>query len=133
MDRTLTVEHIAHRFEQAAATARGLPPARVQGYFNSWPQIVRQPWEVMAGDDEPEYRPPPASPKEIDRMLEVHRWLQWLDVNQRHIVLLRSKGHGWQEIGRRFGCDRTTAWRRWNQAVEQILVHLRRRDVPGRP
>lgn len=133
MDRTLTVEHIAHRFEQAAVTAHALPPARVRGHFNSWPEIVRQPWEIMASDDEPEYRPAPASPQEIDRMIETQRWLQWLDVNQRHLVIMRSEGHGWQDIARRFGCDRTTAWRRWNHAIEQILVHLHRRDVPGRP
>lgn len=130
MDRTLTVEHIAHRFAQAAETAHALPPVRVQGYFNSWPDIMRQPWEVLACDDEQSYRPP-ATPQDIDRMLETLRWLQWLELDRRHLVLMRSKGHGWQEIGRRFGCDRTTAWRRWNHAIEQILGHLRRRDAPG--
>jgi hypothetical protein len=56
----------------------------VQGYFNTWPAIVRKEWEVPA--DETVYRPFPPSPEAIDRMLETMRWVQWLEVEQRHRV-----------------------------------------------
>ena len=36
-----TIEDVAARFEEAASTARRLPPVRVQGYFNCWPEIKR--------------------------------------------------------------------------------------------
>jgi hypothetical protein len=72
-----TIDEVSARFHEAAVTARRLPPVRVQGYFNTWPQIVRQPWEVL-GTEDPGYRPFPPSPKEVDRMLEVMQWVQWL-------------------------------------------------------
>lgn len=39
-----TIENVAARFEEAASTGRRLPPVRVQGYFNTWPVIVRKEW-----------------------------------------------------------------------------------------
>ena len=40
-DRTWTADDVADHFEEAFRTLRKLPPAKVQGYFNAWPQIVR--------------------------------------------------------------------------------------------
>ena len=110
-----TIEEIAARFHEAVITARRLPPVRVQGYFNTWPQIVRQPWEILGAEDQG-YRPFPPTPEAIDRMLEVMQWVQWLEVEQRHLVWMRADNYRWREITRRFGCDRTTAWRRWQRA-----------------
>jgi hypothetical protein len=45
-------------------------------------------------------------------MLETMRWVQWLEVEQRHLVWMRAKRYGWRDITIRFACDRTTAWRR---------------------
>ena len=79
------VDDVANRFTEAARTARRLPPVRVQGYFSVWPAFVRTEYERLAGDDAPPLRFPP-SPKEVDQMLEVMRWVQWLDVDQRKLV-----------------------------------------------
>ena len=46
-----TMEDVAARFEEAASTGRRLPPVRVQGYFNTWPVIVRKEWESFAADE----------------------------------------------------------------------------------
>ena len=70
-----TVEDVAARFEEAVTTGRRLPPVRVQGYFNTWPPILRQQWEVFSAED-PVYRPLPPSPEAVDRMLEAMRWVQ---------------------------------------------------------
>ena len=43
-----TIEDVAVRFEEAASTARRLPPVRVQGYFNCWPAIKRMSGETSA-------------------------------------------------------------------------------------
>ena len=40
-DRTWTADDVADHFEEAFRTLRKLPPVRVQGYFNAWPQLVR--------------------------------------------------------------------------------------------
>lgn len=122
--RGLGPEIAAHPLvEEAASTARQLPPMRVQGFFNTWPEIRRTPWERMSRDDEPPPRFPP-SPEAIDRMLETMRWIQWLELEQRHLVWMRAGRYPWREICRRFACDRTTAWRRWQRALGLVATRL---------
>lgn len=118
-----TVESVAARFEEAATTARRLPPVRVQGYFNTWPAIRREGWERLARDEDVVYRFPP-TPQEVERMLEVTRWVLWLEVEQRHLVWMRAQRVGWRDITLRFACDRTTAWRRWQRALEVVTEKL---------
>jgi hypothetical protein len=79
-----------------------LPRVRVQGYFNVWPAFAREVWESYP-DEEHVYRPLPPSPQAIDRMMETMRWVQWLEVEQRHLVWMRAKQYGWRVICRRFG------------------------------
>lgn len=117
-----SVDDVAERFREAAQTARRLPPVRVQGYFNTWPAILRQPWETYSGDDVL-YRAP-IDPAAIDRMEETMRWVLWLTEEQRHLVWMRAEERGWREICRRFGCDRTTAWRRWQKALDIVACRL---------
>ncbi|CDM23060.1 hypothetical protein BN940_02921 [Castellaniella defragrans 65Phen] len=57
-------------------------------------------------------------------MLEASRWMVWLEIEQRHLVWMRAKGYPWQAIAKRFGCDRSTAWRRWQRALECIALNL---------
>lgn len=118
-----TIDDVAHRFEDAAWTGRRLPSVRVQGYFNTWPPILRQQWEIFAAEDQP-YRPFPPSPQDVERMLETMQWVLWLEVEQRHLVWMRAKRYGWRDITIRFACDRTTAWRRWQRALEIVVDKL---------
>ena len=114
---------VAARLEEAANTGRRLPTVRVQGYYTVWPVFVRQEWETLAADEKV-YRPFPPSPKDIDRMLEVMRWVQWLEVEQRHLVWMRAKRYGWREIGIRFACCTKTAQRHWQKAMQTLADHL---------
>lgn len=118
-----SAQDVADRFQEAASTARRLPSANVQGYFNAWPTIVRTQWEAFAGE-EPVRRCQPPSPQEVARMLEVMRWVVWLQVEQRHLVWMRAKRYGWRDICTRFGVGRTTAWQRWQEAVQQVAEKL---------
>ncbi|MBG1252183.1 DUF6362 family protein [Burkholderia pseudomallei] len=117
------IEEVAARFEDAAETGRRLPPVRVQGYFSVWPAFVRREWEALANEGR-ECRPLPPSPAAVERMLETMRWVQWLEVEQRHLVWMRAKQYEWPDICRRFGCCRTTAWRRWKLAMEIVATRL---------
>jgi len=72
----------------------------------------------------------PPSPAAVDRMLETTRWMQWLDTEARHLVWMRADRCDWQEICRRVGCDRTTAWRRWKRALQVIADELNLRTLP---
>ncbi len=123
-----TIEDVAVRFEEAAATARRLPPVRVQGYFSVWPAFVQREWEAFAADEKV-HRPLPPSPEAIERMLEAMRWVEQLEVEQRHLVWMRAKHYGWREITIRFACNRTTAWRRWQTALEIVAKHLNQDGV----
>ena len=116
------IDLVADRFREAARTAHRLPPVRVQGYFNSWPAIQRMPWENL-GAEPPVIRFPP-EPAAIDRMLETMHWVLWLEVEQRHLVWMRAERYRWKEICCRFGCDRTTAWRRWQAALTIVVSQL---------
>ena len=131
-----TIESVAERFAEAARTAHRLPKVTVQGYFNCWPAIQRMPWENR-GAEPVAYRLPP-DPAAIDRMLETMRWVQWLEIEQRHLVWMRAEERQWRDICRRFGCDRTTAWRRWQRASQAVADRLNavakeisRRDASG--
>ena len=62
-------------------------------------------------------------------MLETMRWVQWLEVEQRHLVWMRAKRYGWRDITIRFACDRTTAWRRWQRAMEVVTANLNNEGV----
>ena len=118
-----TPDDVANRFEDAAVTARRLPSANVQGYFNAWPTIVRCQWEMLATDERVVCRFPP-SPKDVENMLEVMLWVQWLEVEQRHLVWMRAKRYGWREISIRFACCTKTAQRHWQQALQLMVDHL---------
>jgi len=122
-DRVWTIEEVAAWFHEAALTSHRLPPARVMGYFNSWPPIKRESWEVLAAA-EPLQRPIPPSPEQVDRMLEAMHCIQCLEVEQRHLVWMRAEGYRWRDIASRFGCNRTTAWRRWQSALQTVLQGL---------
>lgn len=117
-----TIERVADRFAEAARVAQRLPPVRVQGYFNNWPAIRRMPWENL-GAEPPRLRLPP-SPAAIDRMIETMGWVQWLDEERRHLVWMRAQHYGWRDISSRFGCDRSTAWRRWQASLGYVAARL---------
>lgn len=116
-------EIVASRLIEAAHTARRLPPVRVQGYFNVWPEFVRTPYERLANDEGPTIRFVP-TPANIERMLEVIGWMQWLELEQRHLVWMRAERYRWEDISKRFGCCTRTAQRRWNGALCVIESNL---------
>jgi hypothetical protein len=57
-------------------------------------------------------------------MLETMRWVLWLEEEERHLVWMRAEHHRWRDICARFGCDRTTAWRRWQKALDIVACRL---------
>lgn len=117
-----TLEQVAERFREAAETAHRLPPVRVQGYFNTWPAIRRERWEAYFDGERVLHIPP--SPDAIDRMEETMRWVLWLSEADRHLVWMRAEECEWNDIARRFGCSRATAWRRWRRALSVVVVRL---------
>jgi hypothetical protein len=118
-----TIEDVAARFAEAADTGRRLPRVRVQGYFNVWPELARDAWEAYP-EETPEYRPLPPSPQAIERMLETMRWVQWLEMEQRHLVWMRAQQREWKDIARRCGGCTRTSQRHWQRAVQSVTDRL---------
>jgi hypothetical protein len=120
-----TADAVAARFAEAAETAHKLPRVRPAGYFNPWMTLAMQVPERYP-DPERVYRSMLPSPQAVERMLETMRWVQWLDLEQRHLVWMRANRYEWQQIGRRFACDRNTASRRWHRVMELVAHQLNR-------
>ena len=118
-----TTEVVAARLQEAAITGRSLPSAMVKGYYNTWPMIVRQEWERWALDDRPVQRFPP-SPEAVERMMETMRWMQLIQQEQRKLLWMRAHGQRWREISACLGCDRNTARRRWEHALQAVVMQI---------
>lgn len=121
-DPVWTIEVVAERFVDAARTARRLPRVVVQGYARTWPIVLKH-WDAFP-DPMRAYRLPPPSPADVERMLEVMRWVQMLELDERHLVWLRARRYDWVEIGKQMACDRTTAWRRWKRDMKVLADRL---------
>ena len=100
---------------------------RAQGYFNAWPEIVRTPEEIAAGEPMPlRLR---ATPDAISRMEQALRWITWVDVEERRLIWHRAARRRWKTICWELGCDRSTAWRKWNVALAKIAARLNAGEV----
>lgn len=118
-----TAKLVEARLEEAADTLRRLPSIKVQGYFSTWPPIIRDFWDAFGWHDA-EVRLGPPSPQAIDLMDETLQWLRWLEPDEVRLVWLRAEGVRWKLICARFGVGRTTAWHRWSGALEKIAARL---------
>ena len=121
-DRTWTADDVADHFEEAFRTLRKLPPVRVQGYFNAWPQIVRSEKEILAMEPQPMRVWPSTSA--ITRLEQTFDWVLWIGEDERRLIWGRAARRPWKEISGELGVDRTTAWRRWQMALAKIADRL---------
>lgn len=121
-DRDWTADDVADHFEEAFRTLRKLPPVKVQGYFNTWPQIVRTRQEIAAMEPQPmRVRPSRAA---ITRLEQTFDWMLWIEEEERKLVWGRAARVPWKQLCWAMGCDRTTAWRRWQIALTKIAARL---------
>ena len=120
--KTWTARCVAEHFEEAFRTLRQLPPVTVQGYFNTWPEVVRTSQEIAAMEPQPlKVRP---SAGAIDRLEQTFDWMLWLDERERRLVCSRAAKVPWKLISSALGCDRSTAWRHWQIALTRIAGRL---------
>lgn len=96
----MTAERIRERFEEAAATLRGLrigPRDRPQTRLSSWPDIVHQAM-LAYGWSDARVRPPAPSPEAIDRLDETLSWLWPLADDERRLVMARAFRLPWRRL-----------------------------------
>lgn len=121
-DRNWTAEGVADHFEEAFRTLHKLPPVKAQGFSNAWPQIIRTSREIAAMEPEPMRVWP--SPSAITRLEQTSDWVLWIEEAERKLVWSRAARVPWKQISGEMGCDRTTAWRRWQLALTKIAARL---------
>ena len=115
---------VEERLRSAARTLRRLPNVKVQGYFSTWPTIIREPLEILQMEPEPmRLQPSTADITEMEEVLFV--WLKWLEPEERRLVWLRAERVRWKLICGRFGVGRTKAWEMYRRALACIAAKLR--------
>ena len=124
-----TAELVEAQFEEAIYTLKRLPPVRVQGYFNAWPDIVRTTQEIQQAKKQP-LRLGPPSAAAIDRMEACLEWICWLEnITERDVVWLRAQKVVWKRICAQIGYGRTKAWEIHTMALCKIAALLNARKV----
>ncbi|MGQ0665167.1 MAG: DUF6362 family protein [Pseudomonadota bacterium] len=108
---------------ERADMLRRLPAVKVQGYFRTWPPVIRDFWEAF-GWHEVRVRLGPPQAAANDRMDEALIWLSWLEPDDARLVWLRACAVYWKLITWRLGVGRTTAWRHWVAALGTVASRL---------
>ena len=118
-NQKLDEQQVIARLKEAVSTMRRLPPVRVQGYFNAWPDMVYTEIEIMRMDRKPKTWP--ATPEAISNMEEAILWLNLLEtVEDRKIVWMRASNIPWDIISKTFGFSRVTANKKFRNAIKFI-------------
>ena len=117
-----TAEDVADHFDEAFRTLRKLPPVKVQGYFNAWPQVIRTEREILAMEPEPMRVWPSAAA--ISRLEQTFDWVLWLGESERRLIWWRAARRPWKQITYDLGIDRSTAWRQHKLALTKIAARL---------
>jgi hypothetical protein len=121
-DRVWIADDVADHFEEAFRTLRKLPPVKARGYISAWPTILRSPKEIARMEPEPMRVWPSAAA--ITRLEQTFDWVLWIEEAERKLVWSRAARVPWKQISGEMGCDRTTAWRRWQIALTKIAARL---------
>jgi hypothetical protein len=121
-DRVWIADDVAEHFEEAFRTLRKLPPVKARGYISAWPTILRSPKEIARMEPEPMRVWPSAAA--ITRLEQTFDWVLWIEEAERKPVWSRAARVPWKQISGEMGCDRTTAWRRWQIALTKIAARL---------
>ena len=125
-DLKWTAKMIEDHFEEAITTLRKLPPVKQKGYLCLWPNIIYSPNELIFQEKKPMRLL--ASPEAIARLDKVFEWMSWISIEERKLIWKRAARVRWKTICRELGCERTSAWRRWNIACNKIAACLNARE-----
>lgn len=92
-DRIWTTDDVADQLEEAARTLRKLPPARMPGYFNTWPDYFYEFSDLVGQEPQPMRLSP--SPAAISRLEQTFDWMPWLEEAERKLVWARAARVPW--------------------------------------
>ncbi|MDD3030626.1 MAG: DUF6362 family protein [Alphaproteobacteria bacterium] len=123
-----TASLVEERLAEAASVLKRLPPVTVQGYFNTWPQMVHE-FGDLVGQERVLKRPPPSAAA-ISRMDQTITWTIGLDPVDAKILWLRAHGERWKRICASVGLARASVNERWLYGLSVIAWRLNNKRVP---
>lgn len=122
-EKIWTEEKVILAFEEAIRTLRKLPTSRIQGYFNSWPQVIYKEIEILRMQKKPIKLS--ATPESVARLEKVCVWINFLnEADDRKLIWLRAARTPWKIICNEFGVSRATANRKWKNSIVTIMNNL---------
>lgn len=65
-----------------------------------------------------------ARAEHVRQMQALVDWALWINETERKLIWSRAARVPWRVISGELGCDRTTAWRRWQLALTKIAARL---------
>jgi hypothetical protein len=116
------VKAVEAYFEEVVSTLNKLPPVKQKGYFNSWPDIVYTPNEILF--QEKQTKRLQATPEAISRLERTFDWMRWISIEERKLIWKRAAKIRWKVICWELGCSEVTANKRWNIALNKIAKKL---------
>lgn len=117
-----TAKAVEDHFRDAILTLKKLPPAKLQGYFSIWPDIVYTPNEKIF--QEKKQIRVLATPEAISRLDKTFEWMSWVSVDERKLIWKRAARVRWKTICWDLGYSRATVWKRWQMACTKIATIL---------
>lgn len=120
---TLNESYVEGRMRSAVLTLKRMPAVKVQGYISLWPNVIREPLEIL--QMEPALMRIRPSTKDISELEEIlFHWLPALEVDERKLLWLRAHRTPWKAICWQFGCGRTKAWEMYKHALSKIAARI---------
>jgi hypothetical protein len=120
MTEEWTAKSVAAYFRNAFRTLQGLPLPGRQRYDQVYAGCRITGSEAVVAVDAPA-QPSPAAIAALEQAIA---WSAWIGEEERDLVWARAAGVPWKQICAERGCDRTTAWRRWQLALTMIAGRL---------
>lgn len=111
--------HIEEQMRSSVRTLRRMPPVKVQGYFSTWPDIVRDQMEILQMEKEPlRIRPSARDIQELEEVL--FEWMPLLNVDERRLLWARANRVPWKMVCGELGVGRTKAWEIYKHTLGKI-------------
>lgn len=120
---TSTEQYVESRMRSAVLTLKRMPAVKVQGYISLWPNVIREPLEIL--QMEPNLLKIRPSSRDITELEEIlFYWLPLLTVDERKLLWLRAYRTPWKAICWQFGCGRTKAWEMYKHVLGKIAMRI---------
>ena len=110
--------------EEAAAIHRRLPPVKVQGYFNLWPETLKDDWTRLYDSVNAKTRLGAPMPHEVTYHENIMTWLRWLDHYSQKLVWMRANRIPWKIIEDKLDKHRSNLSPLYKSAIQLICAQL---------